>query len=48
MTKQYKVLADSWGTYVKGDIVEMHPSTGAIIEAKKIVKEYKPRKKKED
>lgn len=39
---KFEVIVSKWGNYKKGDILDMHPSTGKACE--KVVKPYKERK----
>tara|TARA_R110002051_G_C8769409_1_gene503336 strand:+ start:13931 stop:14068 length:138 start_codon:yes stop_codon:yes gene_type:complete len=40
----FQVTVDKWGNYKKGDVLDMHPSTGKACS--KVVKPYTHNKKK--
>jgi len=42
---KFQVTASKWGNYVKGDILEMHPSTGRACY--EVVKLFKAKEVKE-
>lgn len=41
---KFEVILDKWGNYKKGDVLEMHPSTGNAC--KKAVKPFKEKSKR--